>query len=450
MVIKTVSRAHFDALTYSKLPFAALCVEEQEWYSDEPETILGIVTLDLTDNDWGWLILGRDEKGLFRAVHLDVSIASREEARARLHEKMREVAASGETVFPQGDNNKKKNLILQPVVPTDKLNPNFKILIEQDGYSPAREIIREMAYAFIDVDGNYINDFQTTGFNARLWELYLFAVLHEQKFAINRDFDRPDFCATQFGFPLMIEACTVNPTDGEISPSPETPQQIAQLRQDFLPIKFGSALYSKLKKRYWELPHIKGLPFALAIHDFHSNDSMTWSASALDEYLYGVRASSNKDDNGTLHITEISIKEHIWGSKRIPSGFFNQPDSENISAVIFSNAGTIAKFNRMGKLAGFGNPKVKMVRTGLRHNFDPNADKPIPFSVEVEPGKYTETWSDGVRVFHNPNALNPFPPGLLPGCSRHFFADGKRRALLPDGFVHTSMTVIFQPKSDPV
>jgi hypothetical protein len=214
-----------------------------------------------------------------------------------------------------------------------------------------------------------------------------------------------------------------------------------------MPIKFGSALFSKMQKRYWELPHLKDAPFALAIHDFHGNDSMTWTATALDDYLYGVRASWHKDEKGTLHVTETLIKEHVWGSKKpIPSGFFNQPDAEHISAIIFSNAGTISKFNRMGKLAGFGNPKVKMLRSGLRHDFDPKADKPIPFSVEVEPGKYTEGWSDGIRVFHNPRALKPIPPEVLPGCSHHFFHEGRRRAFLPDGFVHTSVTMVLQPR----
>lgn len=33
--------------------------------------------------------------------------------------------------------------------------------------------------------------------------------------------------------------------------------------------------------------------------------------------------------------------------KQIPSGFFNLPDAENVSAVLFTNTGTIPKFLRM-------------------------------------------------------------------------------------------------------
>lgn len=34
------------------------------------------------------------------------------------------------------------------------------------------------------------------------------------------------------------------------------------------------------------------------------------------------------------------------------------------SGVLFSNAGTIVKFNRMGACAGFGDPWVSLVRKG--------------------------------------------------------------------------------------
>jgi hypothetical protein len=35
-------------------------------------------------------------------------------------------------------------------------------------------------------------------------------------------------------------------------PPPEDHGEVMALTDDYLPIKFGSALYSKLQKRYWE------------------------------------------------------------------------------------------------------------------------------------------------------------------------------------------------------
>ena len=57
---------------------------------------------------------------------------------------------------------------LIPVVSNDKLHPAFKGLLEQDGYSPARGIIRELFASFVDPDGNFVEQFQTMGFDARI------------------------------------------------------------------------------------------------------------------------------------------------------------------------------------------------------------------------------------------------------------------------------------------
>lgn len=449
MTTKPITKERFDALCRVKLPSADLVVDEVEWFSDDDERVLGIVVLDNTDEDWSWMVLGRDEAGLFRAIDLGVSIATREEARKLLMAKLLEHSATGESLFPQGDVERDSMDLFKPAVSTASLHENFRILASGVHHSSAREMLRELARAFVDVDGNFLKDFQTTGFNARLWELYLHAFLYEQRFGITRDFDRPDFCTEKDGFPVGIEAATVNPTAGEKFPNPENDVELKVLRENFMPIKFGSALFSKLKKRYWDLQHMRNKPLVFAIHDFCGNDSMTWSAPAIEEYLFGLRATWHKDASGKLQITENAIAEHRWGDKVIPSGFFNQPDTEHVSAVLFSNSATLSKFNRMGKLAGFGSPDVKMIRIGVKHNFDPNATEPIHFTAEVEPGKYSERWTEGVRIFHNPRALLPIPPGVFTQCAHHFLEEGRRVAMLPDGFIHSSHMMVLAPKTDP-
>ena len=83
----------------------------------------------------------------------------------------------------------KKLEILAPCVADDKLHPNFKILAESDSYSPARGIIKELSFAFTDLDGNYRKDFQTTGFDGRLWELYLIRHADIAPSHVDRDAD---------------------------------------------------------------------------------------------------------------------------------------------------------------------------------------------------------------------------------------------------------------------
>lgn len=211
-----------------------------------------------------------------------------------------------------------------------------------------------------------------------------------------------------------------------------------------MPVKFGSALYSKLQKKYWELDHVKNVPLILAVHDFCADSSMTWSAPALSDYLYGVRASWKKSPSGKLEVTETPVTEHVWGTKRIPSGFFDLPGVENVSAVLFSNSATVSKFNRLGVLAGFGLENIKIFRTGVRHDFDPNAAEGILFNEEVVPGKYDEDWSQGMQLFHNPKAAIPISPKFFEGCAHHYFDGQRRHSILPEGFIHQSITQVLR------
>lgn len=447
--MKPICKQRFDALCRSRRPTADYVSREVEWFSDEDERVLGLVLLDTVDNDWLWMVLGRDEAGVFRCMDLGVSIPTQEEAHNLLEVKLGEYARTGQKTFPQGDVESKPIDLFTPVVPAAAIHPNFNILAKGEHHSAARELLRQLVQNFIDVDGNFVRDFQTTGFNARLWELYLSAFLYEQRFGMARKFDRPDFCAEKDGFPVGIEAVTVNPTVGETPPKPSNDEELRLLREEYMPIKFGSVMFSKLQKRYWELPHMVGMPFVLAVHDFCVDDSMTWSAPAINDYLYGLRASWFKDADGKLHITDSPIREHRWGNKNpLPSGFFNQPDTEHVSAVLFSNSATLSKFSRMGKLAGFGSPNVKMIRVGTKPNPDQNSTEPIHFTAEVEPDKYSESWTEGVQLFHNPRALLPIPPGVFENCAHHLLRDGRRVHYMPEAFVFTSHTMILTPKPD--
>lgn len=446
MIIVPISQARFDALTYSRNPAVKYFGEEVEWYSDSREKVLGVLLLEKIDNDWIFVILGRDEKALFRAIDFG-NYDDIDSTRNALFAKLEKQAAQETSVFPQFDTDKKKNLIFEQIVPAEKLHPYFKALSEQEGYSPAKEIIREIVYAFEDPDGNYIEQFQSTAFDSRLWELYLYAYLHEADFDLSRDYPAPDFTCDKFGMTVCIEAVTVNPTQNAAREDmPTTREEMEAKLQDYMPIKFGSPLFSKLDKKYWEKEHVKGNPLIFAIHDFHQEGSMLWSSSALTNYLYGIRHNWEKDPDGNLIIIPEKIMSHKYGEKEIPSGFFLLPEAENISAVLFSNSATISKFNRMGKLAGFGSRRVKMFRVGTCRNHDPNATSPRTFKIEVDEKVYQEKWRDGLSMYHNPRALNPIPIDLFPGIAHHDLEDGQLVSEMPHFFPYASITQIFVEK----
>lgn len=443
MAAKTLTKPRFEALAFSRQPAIKNYCDEREWYSDQDENVLGVITWDKIDHDWGYIVLGRDERGLFRAIEVDVSLPNVETARSKLFMRLSYYTVTGEKVFPQGDETREKKFeIFKLLVPQGQLNPNFRLLCESTGYSSAKEIIAEIAHSFEDPDGNYIQQFQTTGYDARLWELYLYAFLHEIDFVIDRRLKAPDYLCKKYGQTVFLEAFTVNSTQGNnvCEVSPETEPDRDKLA-NYAAIKFGSALHSKLKKRYWELEHVKGNPLIFAIADFHQPHSMLWTQPYLMEYLYGVRDRLTNTDQGLQRLA-TPIPEHVHGEKRIPSAFFSQPNSENVSAVLFSNSGTISKFNRMGKLAGFGDPTVKMIRVGKRYDHGKDKLEPADFALEVDQKSYSETWSEGVSIFHNPNAKMLLDADLFPKAAHHYFQEEQLVSYLPDFFPMASITHI--------
>jgi hypothetical protein len=121
----------------------------------------------------------------------------------------------------------------------------------------------------------------------------------------------------------------------------------------------------------------------------------------------------------------------------VPTGFFSLPDAENVSAVLFNNNGTISTFNRIGVLAGFGVERVKLVRKGLAYDHTPNASAPKEFQHDANKHGYSEAWVEGLDVFHNPHAIHPIEPWMLPPTTLGRRANKKPHSgLAPTRFVH--------------
>ena len=427
---------------------ADVLAEELAWYRDPQEVVIGTVFRDVTDDDFAFVVLGRDQHAQFRWIDGGASYATQAEATDGLLGAINAALISGEVTFPQGDETTRKRLrLMTPVHTEDRLNPLFRTLATNRGYSPAANTIAEIAHAFTDPDGNFIEQFQTTGFDSRLWEFYLFTFLREEGCSLDRSHNAPDFVCNHFGLDFCLEAVTVNPSQAGLDPPPPaSPAEVRQYNEQFMPIRYGGALLAKLRKRYWEKEHVAGKPLVLAIHDFHQPHSMMWSHGGLPIYLYGYLHTASRNERGELVITPVPIERHVWGTRTMRSGFFFQPEGENISAVMFSNSATISKFNRIGKLAKFGDPDIRMIRVGQAMSNDPNADAGIPFQLEVD-DNYQESWAQGLSVFHNPRAKHPLDPGHFPDLLHHFFRDGQIETFHNGGFhPMSSITHILQPQ----
>jgi len=428
--MKLISKVRFDALaSYCRDPLAFELAVELAWLATADEQVLATLMMD-TDGEFSAVVLARDLKERYRWVAGTGFFATPMEALADLKLKVDNLLPKLEEERSQGDEVGKPVDFFTPVRPLDSLNADFVTLATNKGYSPARGVIEPMMRWYEDADGNFVEQFQTTGYDARIWELYLFAALGEAGYKLDRSVPAPDFVAKGLQGEFCIEATTINPPPIP-PPSPTTDEEWLAYARDYMPIRYAGPLTAKLAKQYWEQPHVAGRPLVFAIQDFHEPMSMTWSRTGLPTYLFGYVHDPKREADGSLTIVPTRVRTHRWGTKEVQSGFFDLSGAENVSAVLFNSSGTVAKFNRMGALAGFGSEDVVLIRQGTAVDPDPNASEPDTF-LHVVNKEYVEIWMEGMDVYHNPRALHPLDPDMLPGAAHH--------RLLDDGQVESFAT----------
>lgn len=455
-----IKRARFNLFTMgTRLSGSAYMCEEVSWWASNDEDLFGMVARDVTDNDYFWMILARDKIGRYRCALLKTDYRTQTYAEIQLQAAIAEVIKT-EQIAEFGQQGDETNSPLDPFeVPADmndnELHPYYKLLKDEPGRAPGRKVISELVLWLAPKDPHFVKEFQTSGFDQRLWEMFLWAALREFNLEVEQ-LGAPDFLCHAPGIDFTIEATTVGPSLSGVlkdHPNPKTPEEMEAFINNYMPMKFGGPLTTKLNKanatglRYWEREESKGKPFAIAIADFHKLAEeeelgpMTYTQSALWQYLYGSRVTWRFE--GDQLITEDhKVDEHEYMGKRVPSGFFDLPDAENVSAVIFSNAGTLAKFDRMGTVAGYGAQGYGYFRIGLRPNPDPNAVHGEAFRVDVQDESYEEYWTQEIQVFHNPSAMHPIPMEALPGATHHHFQDGKLQSIVPNDAILSSFTLL--------
>lgn len=403
--------------------FRAMASLKSAWATDDEHVIAAVYFVD-SEEVFTYVLQVKDESGRYRAFFLAAPLVTARAAETALRADLK-IIETGEKPAP----------VLEPVKGGVDLfrsglvtKPNQKFLNLRDGQnsSATRAAISEVARWYNDLDGNFVKDFQSTGIDGRVWELYLFAAFTEMEFNLDQENAVPDFRLSRGEKKVFVEAVTANPSNGRqfdiAGPPPPPPDDYAGYIENEMPQKFGSPLRSKVKKKYWEAPDVSGHPFVLAIADFHAPASMTWSQTALSFYLYGVGIELREDHPNYKKSVEKKLGDHIVGTKVVPTNFFGQKEHRNVSAILFSNAGTLAKFNRMGVLAGFGDPSVKLRRVGGLYNHQPGAVDAVRFEIDIEDPVYEEAWADEIEIYHNPQAFVPLDHDLFPNAT-HFFLD---------------------------
>ena len=437
-------------LLFTRDPFVKLANEELEYYSSEDDFLIGFVSLDKKDQTFHAMLFDRDSRNKYCLVSMNLDLNSIEDARNALKDMM--------ITYVRNDEALKKELpandFFSPIVKYEQQHPYFTMLLDKEGFfTAAKSVIEELSFHYEDRDGNFVDQFQSkNGFDARIWELYLWCYFREENFHFNYDYPAPDFLIEKMGHEIAIEAVHINRKQGLDEPANiPTFEEICKKMENEIPLIYGSSLYSKLnhtykEQPYWELPHVKGKPLLYAIADFHADMSMTWSFSGIVSILYGINQKVIHNDDGTISLeNESGITFQKKESSIKP--LFLDDKFKYVSAILFSPCGTLSKFNRMGIQASYGDNKNKLYQIKMCYNSSPNAILPDVIGKVVNED-CREAWADGIQIFHNPFAEIPLNPDFFPNAGHHFYKDGLLRSIVPDG--HTISTITHNIKNFPI
>ena len=379
------------------------------WQSDDG-LACGVVTRNIVNCDFGVLVIRRRADHVWTIILEKYGLASIDESLEQLEPLLKE----GVSPEPMPENTAPRPALhnLEGRKPSDVFN-----LLRQPSHHVAAWLLNQLYLSLPNPDKNWVSDCQTANFHTRLWEAQLLASFREQGLLVTQPHLSPDFrIENRLGGAAWVEAVTANPPEPYNhvnSPTSQPPDDRKELLLGSAAVRFAKTLGNKLQRCYDKLPHVSDNPFMIALADFQAPASMTWSREPLICYLYGI-VPEVIEKNGFQIASTISVS-NLLGSSGFPAGLFCSDEHDELSAVIFSNACSLAKFNRVGVTAGAPTKGLRYVRIGKLFDRIPGALEGTPFCLDVMSTEYQtfwpqgyEPWSAELEVFHNPFARHPF------------------------------------------
>jgi len=164
-----IDKKVFDGLVQStRSPYLILVGQELMYFANEDKTILGTILQDKIDKDYVAIMLGRDENGKFRAFNLQTEFVDISSSVDWLTNTIKWYTGLNKKVFPQGDPLKTIKLF-ETKLPIEKQHPYFVTVNSSDAFIQAKEMINSIMPYFVDIEGNFVEQFHNTGFSARVW-----------------------------------------------------------------------------------------------------------------------------------------------------------------------------------------------------------------------------------------------------------------------------------------
>ncbi|MEJ8553758.1 hypothetical protein [Tepidibacter sp. Z1-5] len=294
----------------------------------------------------------------------------------------------------------------------DKIHEKFKLIKNNVMLYAEREVLNDWTKDFIDRDNKIVKEFQTT-FHSSLWEFYLYALLREQGFRIDFSQERPDFMVKE-PYEFNIEAVVSNI---KMYGRPESERTLADTMAAISPIhsqenfddlideaitRHSNSILSKYTlyhDKYKKLEWIKKeVPFVIALGSYDQIDYGREFYYPMMALLYGQYYNEiNKEFEHLKYVIKPGT------DKKVPIGIFNDSKFEDISAIIFSCTITCGKLTSLAISRGDSFSQYNQV-INIRHDMNwPH------YKTQIVSKDDPEELSDGLFIFHNPNAKNKLP-----------------------------------------
>lgn len=330
-------------------------------------------------------------------------------------------------------------------VPLAQCNERFLLIREHPAHRCTRRLIDEILLRFTDKDGEFVKRFQTTEFEARLWELYLFSCLEEAFVTLDTIHNRPDFSCNSEGRSFFIEAATTNPPPNGASPSLDAEIE-GDLRSaaDLHMMRVMRAVCQKVAKDYPSLPWVNGKPIGIAVAPFHGPTSLHFTESSLQQYLWGIEPRFESEQTTAEQTRRLArVDRRTIAGREVEFGWFQHSESSSVGAILYSITATISKFHRMAVEKGYAEEDdFRLVHSGVAFDADPDAYSPMMFSYVVKPTLNGELWADGLSIIHNPRAQIPFPVGVFRSGMETLMIDGRLVNSRPSFHPYSSQTMV--------
>lgn len=213
--------------------------------------------------------------------------------------------------------------IFSPTVSEGRFHPQFRDLLNSPYHVEARLLINALYQKMGKPSKSFIRKFQADGFHSHLFEIACFAYLESAGLCPERNHQSPDFMASHDEVQLAIEVTTANPPGEQAADISVrrmenlSAKEIEEKVTVEFPRRMMSILKKKLEFQYDKLPHCIGKPLVLMVAPFFEAGSVYYTDESLIDCLYGIHQSP---------------------------GFFDLPNAESVSAVLYCNAFTVPRF----------------------------------------------------------------------------------------------------------